>query len=285
MHKSLKALLAAGFALAPMAAHAQREPAPQPFQREGQPATLDAPAPPADPSYQIIENFRSAYKGAGSPRMTIFWNRQFSDEADTQSEDYTRYESQSRVSADVSHERFATRDGVAAVGDGTGNAEVRGEIRSGRERLTDTRTASQHAPSDDVEIEQAFGAVLRTAGVNLVDRTMIMRKTGAQAVDKGAVQQIEIEALLANSDIVLEVTQNADSESATGVMYRVIARSIRSARVLIDISTSAQPPSVYRPYVAGKHGFVRAPEAQARPHDIGRQLAIEAINHLFSKIK
>ena len=264
---------------------AQRRDAPEPYMRSGEPETLKPPAPPTDGNIQIIDDFRTAYSKAGFPKMTIFWNRQFTDDVQTRFEDYTSYEGRKSASGKASGEQFETRDGIGAAADAQADFSASAEIRSGRESVTNNRTETQLTAMADLQTEQAFQNAFRGIGVHLIDRTSIMRTTGAKTNDKDNAQQIEIEALLANSNIVLEVTQYADPESATGVMYRVIARSIRSARVMIDISTSAQPPSVYRPYIAGSHGFVRAPEAQARPHDIGRQLAIDTMSQLVRDLK
>jgi hypothetical protein len=109
-----------------------------------------------------------------------------------------------------------------------------------------------------------------------------MRTVGvAQRADAlSNVQEIETKALLGNSDLIIEITQFSDDDSARGVSFKVVCRDIRNARILASFRTTAEPPAKPLPYVAGPNGFERAKPRAPRPYEVGRELAVELMGRL-----
>lgn len=255
--------------------------------RDGQPMVMTPPPPPPDASIGASQRFRAAYTRAKRPRIVIFWNREFTDEVGTKYEDYTALHSRTDNAAQGSSASVAGWGWSASAGQATSSSETNAEIRSGTDRVTDNRREGAYGEAVDFDIESAFTNTLQGAGATLVDRTSIMRTTG---LAKGAgarsnVQGIETSAILGKADIVLEIVQLADSRKSTGVSYRVIARNVRTGRVLATLSTAAKPPVGKMPYVAGPNGgFVRAVAPEPGPQDIGRQLAIETMSALSARM-
>lgn len=255
--------------------------------RTGVPETLAPPPPAADPALAVRSRFRAAYARAKSPRIVVFWNREFTDEVGTKYENYTNINSRTGSATST---RGATIGGpgfVVGGVDSVGVSETSTSIRSGTDRITDNRRESAYSEAVDFDIEAAFNAMLNSAGANLVDRTSIMRTTG-YAKGAGAtsnIQRVETAAILGKADIVLEVVQLDDPRKPDGVSYRVIGRNVRTGKTLVTLSTGARPPVQKMGYVAGASGgFVRATAPEPGPSDIGRQLAVETMSALSARM-
>jgi hypothetical protein len=252
-------------------------------ERPGQPMTLDAPVR-VDQDAITRDRFAARYRQARSPRMVVFWNREFTDEVESDYEQYTRAES--RTDVDVSGRRRSYYDYGSAVTDTNagGSATSSVEIRSGRERVNDGRRGSLVSQAEDQDIEIAFTGALQSAGVRLADRASLMRRQGrgVRSSDPN-VQTIETDAVLGNADLVLEVTQVPDARRTDGISYRVLVRDVSAGTVVGSITTSGRPPKRVMPYVAGSSGFVRAVQPEPDASDIGRQIAIETMAMLSRK--
>lgn len=255
--------------------------------RNGQPQVLAPPPPPPDASIGASQRFRAANTRAKRPRIVIFWNREFTDDVASKHEDYVKSRSSSATMVAGASESVAGWGYSASRGAAMGVTASEGEVRSGVDNMTDNRRGSQYGEAEDFDLEAAFTNVLQGAGANLIDRTSIMRTTGLAkgAGERSNVQGIETSAILGKADIVLEVVQLADYRKSTGVSYRVIARNVRTGRVLATLSTSAKPPVGRQPWVAGSDGrMVRATPPEPGPQEIGRQLAVETMNALAARL-
>ena len=280
MTRSMLAVLAATTLLSTGAEAQYREPPPEPFMRDGQPMTMEPPPQAEDPANMARRRFQSAYARARSPRIVIFWNREFTDDVETQTEDYVRYNQRTTGAGSASRDSYRTYGGASVYAEAESEQNVTGEIRSGRQSVTDGRRATIISRADDFEVEQAFSGMMSSGGARLIDRVSIMRTTGAAKGGGSNVQQLETEAVLGKAEIIVEVVQVEDERSPDGFAFRVIARDVRNARVLTSFSSSGRPPVGYLPYVAGPKGFVRATPRDPGPGDIGRQLAAETMDRL-----
>lgn len=236
---------------------------PVPFMREGQPAVQRPASPPPDARVGIRSRFRAAYARANSPKMVIFWNREFTDEVGT---GYDLVQSS---------DSFVERRGSSI----SAGSETRLGIRS----TTDNRRESQLSEAGDFDCEQGFQGALGQAGARLIDRTAIMRTTGA-ARGAGAtanVQELETQAILAKADIIIEVTQMG---GGGGTNFKVVARDLRRAKILAAFRTNGRPPPAPRRYVAGPNGFELARAAEPSSERIGEQVAIELISRLAGQL-
>lgn len=234
--------------------------APAPFMRDGQPAVQTPPPPPVDPRAGIRSRFRSAYLRAKSPRIVIFWNREFTDEVGT------------------SYDIVQQHDRTDTVRRNSYNSSS--ETRLGLRSNTDTRRYSANDEIGDFDTEQGFANTLAQAGVQLVDRTTIMRTTGVAkgAGDGSNIQGLETEAVMAKADIIVEVTQMGGRGDA--IQYKLVARDIRRSRVLTAFRTDGHLPAEAPRYVAGAHGFELAAPRGASDARIGSQMAIEFMSQI-----
>lgn len=254
--------------------------------RPGQPVTLSRPARPADPAIAISNGFSKAYAKAKLPRMVIFWNREFSDEIATEYEDYDKFDQDTTRGSTTLEERTAGPAGDMTITESDGNEHVSSERRSGVRKLNGGGTGRRVTEKIDFDLEQAVQETLRASGARLVDRTSIMRTAGV-AERAGAlsnVQEIETKALLGKSDLIIEITQFSDDDSARGVSFKVVCRDIRNARILTSFRTTAEPPAKPLPYVAGPNGFERAKPRAPRPYEVGRELAVELMGRLAAAL-
>lgn len=278
--RSMLAVAAATTMLSTAAQAQYREAPPEPFMRDGQPVTMEAPPQAEDPANIARRRFQSAYARAKSPRIVIFWNREFTDDVETQNESYVRYNQRTTNTGSASQERYRTYGGTGVYAEAESEQNISGEVRAGQQSLTDGRRASMISKADDFEVEQAYSGMMSSGGARLVDRVSIMRTTGAAKGGGSNVQQVEAEAVLGKAEIIVEVVQMEDDRSPDGFAFRVIARDVRNARILASFSSSGRPPVGYLPYVAGPKGFVRATPREPGPSDIGRQLAAETMQRL-----
>lgn len=230
--------------------------------RPGEPPTLPKPAPAPDIGGQALAGFSSAYKRAGSPRIVVFWNRHFDDEVSSRYKEVTDYEE---------------------VNDGSGHITSRRSV--GDERTT-TKRKSNLAEPIEWELEGAFVETMTNAGVRLVDRASIMRAQGEAdgAQERANVQAIETRAITGKADIVVEILRADDPRSSAGIIFRIVARDIRNARILASFTTSGRPQTPRMGLVAGTDGFVRATPPAPGPDDVGRQLAVELARNLGSAL-
>lgn len=226
--------------------------------RTGQPDVIDAPVRGPDAATQAIASFAPAYRRAGSPRIVVFWNRNFDDE--------------------VSSSYRTTREYEDHV-DGNGNQY--GRSSSGEERKTSKRSDLVDEPVD-WEMEGAFNSTMSGAGARLVDRASIMRTQGEAdgAEERANVQGIETRAITGKADITVEILSTYDSRSKKGITYRIVARDVRNALILVDFTTSGAPPTPHLELVAGPDGFEREKPPVPGPNDFGRQLAVELMQAL-----
>lgn len=255
--------------------------------RSDQPATLQAPPPAPDPSIATVARFRASYARAGSPRIVVFWNREFDDEVASAYQDKRR-----------EHEVESTDgNGLEEVTQGPSGQMTRTENKQVREKLNETTSGTErvraaqrgHMGSEavDWQVEQAFTTMLEQGGANLVDRRMAMRMTGSAlgAGERANVQEIETRGMSGYADIIVEVLQSPDARAPGGVSYRIVAREFRSARTLATVFTAGQPPKPRMGYVAGPNGFVRAVAPEPGPSDIGAQLAVTLMGSLAAGLR
>lgn len=249
--------------------------------RGGQPVTLPAPPPPPDPALMALDRFRMAYARVGSPRIIVFWNQEFSDEVASEYEDKlfrdaTTNEQETEVSEETSGPAgaVATRD----------RNLIRREISEETAATKRVRQKRAQLVSEPVmwQMEENFHQTLDTGGAVVVDRNLAMRRTGlsANAGERANVQAIEMEALSANADIVVEVLMTPDSRAPDGISFRLSARDLRSGRMIVNFITAGRPHVGPLPLVAGPGGFVRAGAPEPGPGEVASQLAIELLDAL-----
>lgn len=250
--------------------------------REGQPMVL---APVSDPQSGVAApddtGFRSAYAKAGSPRITVFWNRQLSDTLTTQ---YDQVQ-QAEVHASAGQITRVSPSGNALATVRQSSAVA--TLREGERALPQVGEArSLLSERSEWSIASAFSTRLQRAGVRLVDRNMAMRSqaAGETAADRRDVQGLEIKALQGNSELLAEVLQTADPRAPFGVMFRVDIKDVSSGELLASVVSDGRPPARGPGrFVAGRKGFERERPPEATPADIGDVVAIATLNALAAR--
>ena len=247
--------------------------------RDGQPGVLQPAPAPRDPGAGVNQAFAATYRRAGSPRIVVFWNREFDDEVASEYEDRTVDHEVTDTSNHALEETTAGPSGQTVRREGGELTERMRETTAGTRRVKPAARAQQGGESTNWLLEDAFSAVLAQAGARLVDRKMVMRLTGSSlgAGERANLQDLETRGMSRYADIVLEVLAAPDTGAPGGAAYRIVARDLRTARPLGSFTTSATPPVGRLGYVAGANGFERATPPTPGPSQVGRQLGLETL--------
>lgn len=270
----MKSALASMLLLAALPAAAQY--------REGTPPVL-TPAPKHDPQAAMLDDtaFRAAYVKAGSPRITVFWNRQLTDATTTQYDQVQQAILQTAAArvteANPSGRAIGTVQQTVAVA----------TVREGERALPDAGAErSLLNERSEWPIASAFSSRLQRAGVKLVDRTMALRSeaAGATADERRDVQAMEIKALQGKSELLAEVLQTADPRAPFGLIFRVDIKDVRTGALVVSAVSDGKPPEKGPGrYVAGPNGFVREAAPEPTLTDIGDVVAHAALQALAAR--
>ena len=247
--------------------------------RAGQPEALAATAVPRDPGGGINQAFGAAYRRAGSPRIVVFWNREFDDEVASEFEDREVEHEVTDVSNHGIEQTTSGPSGQTVRRKGGELTERMRETTLGTKRVKPAARARQGGETVDWRLEDGFSAALGEAGVRLVDRAMAIRLTGLGTGigERGNVQELETRGMSRYADIMLEVLAAPDVHAPGGAAYRIVARDLRTARPLASFTTTATPPVARLGYRAGPNGFVRETAPTPGPGQVGRQLGLETL--------
>ena len=247
--------------------------------REGQPEVMAAPIPQRSAGSIAASRFSQAYARAKSPRIVIFWNREFSDEVSSDYEDYVSGDSHTEGRATTTADVEGGRRWATGSSERTASVDSSFDVRGGTRRIRPDGGRMLDGATD-FDVKSGFTSALSGAGARLVDLNAIMRRTGLAngAGERANVQALETQALLANADIVIEVMQMGSSDGPVGTDFRVIARSVRGARQLASFRSDGTPPPQRMGLVAGANGFERAQAPVPTPSGVGRQLASQVMS-------
>lgn len=252
--------------------------------RAGQP---DVVKPQPSAQIQVVdykESFRERYVAADRPRLVLFWNVAFDDQTDvsvseleternTSSKNYSSLEDATRGEA-----------GVATLVDGDEIADA----MTVRERKIVTHDTSKRTTDlserNSVELETAFVAEMRAAGLIFVDRASAMRRAQANERVSGAnPKQLEADSVMEGADYLLEILMIMDDRTALGWGFNVSLIDVDSAQLVSNFYTLAMPmvPPPPGRYVATSQGFMWT---QSPPvvtvADVGKMLAFEVMENI-----
>jgi hypothetical protein len=251
--------------------------------RQGTPPVL-APAPAADPAATAAQDanaFRAAYAKAGSPRITVYWNRQLSDSL------ATRYDQVQQAAVQTSSASVVQASPSGNTVAGAQQSTTVATLREGERALPDGN-AQRVLLSEGSEwpIASAFNARLQQAGVRLVDRTMALRAqaAGESAESRRDLQAMEIKSLQGKSELLAEVLQAADPRAPFGVIFRVEIKDVASGELLASVVSEGKPPARGPGrFVAGANGFVREAAPEPSLADIGAVIADATLRALAAR--
>ncbi|WP_157622985.1 hypothetical protein [Solimonas soli] len=236
----------------------------QPFYRDGQPAVATPPpAPVDDHAARAADGLRSALGRAGGPRFVMLWNRQLSDAL------VTEYESVAHTSQ------------TAQIGASSRSASIETESRFSN-RAVREQESSALAEDDDWQVRGAFESWLLDCGMNLVDRTAVLRQAGITVDSRQPnAQKIETEAINQYADYILEVLSTPASGPADA-RFRIRITQVKSGRTIVGFSsTGLGAERSTSGYVATDNGFRHVSETQVTTvDDVGANVAIEVAQRL-----
>lgn len=259
--------------------------------RSGLPAVLapklEAPAATPRtliPSALVRETFRRGYQRIGSPRLALFWNREFGDRL-------RELEVDSRLTVRVDTNEETGEAGVAA------GTRKKGELTAAVERRAGSGPQGPPAAGAGGRMFQAgFLQPLIEEGARIVDRAVIMRLTdAARRLDGSAVplddrQLVETVALKDHVDMLIQVAQHPSAETGSGTSFHVSLIDVGTGRVrasfVHDAGVKSPPPKKIWRAVNG--GYVEVEEdGRAGPvkidsERVGRALAERTMTVLAS---
>lgn len=228
------------------------------------------PAPPGPPPRALpdpVPGFARAYARAGRPRVLLLWNRALDDATQEQSVD-----------------RLVIRDsGHGAPGLG-GSFQRETTVTAGRQVLKNAPRRNGWSEAQAAMVQRSFADAMGRGGVQFVDRTLVLRTTAAKHHRAGGdTQLIETDALLAHSDLLMEVLLVADDQAPMGQGFDVRVKQVRSGAESLSLYVRAAPPAPPAEagrWVAGREGYefqLPPPAPPPTPQEVGMALAAEVM--------
>lgn len=235
-------VMAACAAILPLAAQAQsggvpayEPPPPVSVQRDGEVVAPRA-APAGGEAFRqradLVANFTSAYQRNGRPRLALYWNRQLSD---TLSEWYSdvrvvgRSDTTNNISGNLNLKGGLSGD--AALNQ-TGSSESTLEVQR---RIHDAQRA-QPSESFEWEFQDGYLAPFLEAGASVLDRTAIIRLTGADMVGSSA-STVEVRALQGKADYLMEILGAPNGQSSVGYELRARILEVSTGRIVAYVNS------------------------------------------------
>jgi hypothetical protein len=263
--------------------------------RTNVPEVLTPPPAPVfvHPHPAILSDFRQAYARNESPRIVVFWNREFTDEVTSTYEDYEKSRSSSQSNRIVTGQGFYIDENEDArlIGPGQYEDSVSNdsfsETASGSRRLRDPGR-QQLGESLDWALDGPFTQYFVSTGTRLVDRNTAMRtlNDGETYGNDPDVQAIEAKAMLNRADLMMEILARRDVNSPTGMRFRVSITDVASGGVLTRIVTDAMPVQAppQEKFVATDNGFEKViiPPPPVSQEEVGEQLAADTMQALIN---
>ncbi len=203
-------------------------------------------------SAELVAGFRRAYASAGRPRLAVYMNRELSDNV-------REWEIQ-----------------FGATWTEEGNEWTAGTTKSSEFHTGPADEGTRPAPGGEGwmwAFEHAFIQPLLEADATLVDRSVILRRTAADAASDGSdyaslsAKKVEIEALVGYADVLVEVRVLRSPAAPWGFEFRATAKDVETGAILASVMGSdlvnlGIPASLRTPsagYDAAEGGYERKP--------------------------
>lgn len=260
--------LSLAITLAPMAAGAQsaggvpayEPPPPVTIQRDGQ--VMKRAAKPegsnAGPTEEsLVANFASAYGRNGKPRLALYWNRQLSDTL-------TEWYSETRmVESEKSSSTMSGEITLNQTSQGQNSVEIQQRVRDQR------RVAATE--SFEWEFQDGFLAPFMESGAQIIDRTAMMRLTGAD-MDGTGERIVEMNALKGKADLLLEILVSPNWRSSTGYELRSRVLDVNTGRIVAYVNSKGLKKwNPEKQVLATDKGFVDPADADEDDENFGPQ--------------
>jgi hypothetical protein len=243
--------------------------------RPGDGVVLQPAAPRASEPVDPVPAFAKAYARAGRPRIVLYWNRSLSSAI--QSDHF------SRTTNEVSASARANASEVQAGR--TTRYDIHGRLNGSQTITTsqgvvgdNTGRAMPLSERDAAMLEATFMSSIAKAGVNFVDRTMIIRAMAAAEHPTDAEPRLnETRSLINYADLLLQVILVSDYEAPLGSGFRISLTDIGTGEKLMTLYSRAIPDVAVAPlgrWIGTDHGYVyeAPPPASVSAESVGTAL-------------
>ncbi|CAA7619458.1 conserved exported hypothetical protein [Candidatus Terasakiella magnetica] len=193
----------------------------------GDDAPYDAPPPAENPfgaQDDVVAQFTDAYRQGGKPRLAFYWNRQLSETLDQWYSD-TRVVSTSKRDSSTSGDFNLTE-----------SSQSQKTLEVQRRTPTDDSRRMQQGETWVWEFQDGFLGPFLQAGASVLDRTAIIRITGADSRDSDAMT-IETRALQGMADMLVEVLVAPSAPSSSGYELRARILEVRTGRIVAYVNS------------------------------------------------
>jgi hypothetical protein len=173
---------------------------------------------------ELVKEFQDAYQRNKKPRLAFFWNRQLSDTLNQWYGDQRLVVSdsgQGSLSGDFNIEGSANRQRTIELQNRAGSTE---------------RSRMQPSENWEWEFQDGFLSPFLEAGATVVDRTAILRITGAnqRGVDD---LTIETRSLQGMADYLVEVLVTPANQSTVGYELRARILDVQTGRIMAYVNS------------------------------------------------
>jgi hypothetical protein len=191
---------------------------------------------------ELVQQFSGAYQKGGKPRLAFYWNRQLTDTLN-------QWYSDTRVVTSNKAENSTTGDITLQQ---SGSAQTVAEIQR---RNPDERRRVQPTENWEWEFQDGFLAPFLAAGATVLDRTAILRITGAGAKNVDDLT-VETMALQGMADLLVEVLVTPSGHSTTGYELRARILDVKTGRIMAYVSSRGLKEwERHEKYLATSRGF------------------------------
>jgi hypothetical protein len=213
--------------------------------RDGQsPVVVPGARPMPAPASDVAAPFLDAYVRAGRPRVVLMWNRQFSESAQTDYVDKTITRDTGKTSTNSLEKTSRGPTDTATLKDASAEKDDTRTVTSGKVVVNEASRPTKLPERVALMIEKAFVYEMTRGGVLFVDRAVVMRTTAAARHRSGGDPRlIETDALLDNSDLLLEILLVEDRDAPAGYAFDVRAKRLKDGISLVSMYTQAFPPA------------------------------------------
>ncbi|WP_417456693.1 hypothetical protein [Kordiimonas sp.] len=266
--------------------------------REGVPTTLQRrPPPPLPDQTPSINAFREENKRVKRPRFVVFWNRDFSDEVVTYYIDYqaralevktptiTRNTTTStNMHTHGNGQLHGTRDTRTTTSMRPGSVDAQAYEYSGTVRLNKDQARKNLEEILNWKVQGSFKNTMIKGGARLIDRDMITRVQGKDAMSNEQVNThgLEINAMLGKADYMIEILLAPSYESESGLAFQVNVVQVETGETITSLYTEAMPPTrEVKRYEATDRGFQEYYEQEGYSEQaVGETLAVRTMEEL-----
>ena len=221
----------------------------------------------------LLARFALLYVKQERPRFTILWNAKF----DAQISDWELAPTQQKYLSSLQVE--------------SNEQNLSSDYQNTLQTLQRTRKKIRYAPSEAKQeaFKTHFIDTILRANVNLVDRSTILRLTAAndptvKKLHELDSRQIETEALLANTDYLLEVLFVPTQQHSLGFNASVEIKDVQTGQIIAKVISDVPTTTKETVWQATNEGFSRVEQVTSQPTfaAMGEEVAFTMMSKLLA---